>query len=109
MTLSSKQAKFTQMIIILYLVAAVLGYRVRDGHAYRCSNCHQGNKLSLHKDRLARDLIIDMKIHNRWVYQRDDRNGCYSKLGQFWKLLGGTFGGDWGDFNHFSLAYGGRK
>ena len=111
MTLSAKQAVFTEMYHLLISYAYFRGYRVRYDFLKRCPDCKVGNKNSLHKERLAGDLLVEIHINNRWVWQKTDKSGCYTALGEFWEYLGGSWGGRFKnkDYNHFSLAHAGRK
>lgn len=89
------------------------GYTLTWGEAYRTPQQAQWNaehgfgiKSSLHIDRLAVDfnLFKDGKLLNT-VEE-------YRPLGEYWKSLGGTWGGDFNtlkDPYHFSIAFGGRK
>lgn len=68
------------------------------------NNVGSGIRNSLHGDRLA----IDLQLFNALgEYQTGAE--AYRPLGMYWQSLGGTWGGDFGDPGHFSLAFGGRK
>ena len=101
--LKDKQYAFARKIAVLELVAIEMGYQPRNGHAFRCQNCKTGSTNSLHKSRLAKDIILDRD--GVWLQETED----YKPLGLVWESMGGTWGGRWGDGNHFSTAYGGRK
>jgi len=58
---------------------------------------------SLHRDRLAADLLL----FRDGMYLTETAD--YEPMGQKWESMGGTWGGHFKDGNHFSLAYGGRK
>ena len=115
MKLSDKQAKFARMIALLILQADALGYRVRFADAYRDPRVFgkvgvkkgYGRARSLHKSRLAVDLVLDKRIGDRWVYQRSTT--AYTPLGEYWESIGGSWGGRFSDGNHFSLEHGGRR
>lgn len=113
--LSDKQARFTDMVcqliedISLWKGIDGTRYRVRFGHAERCKDCPIGMANSLHKQRLAIDLIIDKydPKTKTWQYLRKTQD--YSLAGEIWEEMGGSWGGRFNDGNHFSLAHGGRK
>ena len=66
------------------------------GDAYRDPRCPYGSERSMHHKRMAIDvnLIKDGKlIHN---------DEGHKVLGKFLQSLGGTWGGGWSDFNHYS-------
>lgn len=62
--------------------------KARDGH----------KKGSFHYSGLAGDL--NLYINGR--YQRSTK--AHLALGTFWETLGGTWGGHFGDGNHYSLG-----
>ncbi len=99
MTLGQKRRKFSQMISILVLATPGLirrgeicydDVKARDGHI----------KGSFHYNGLA----ADMNLYIRGRYQRDTE--AHLPLGEFWESLGGSWGGHWGDGNHYSLGEG---
>ena len=63
----------------------------------------KGIRASLHAWGLAGDLVL----YINGVYQRDTE--AYRPLGEKWESMGGTWGGRFGDGNHFSLEHGGIK
>lgn len=62
---------------------------------------------SLHYTRLA----IDLNAFAGGVYVTRSDDMVWIDLGSYWKALNPelTWGGDWGDANHFSVGFGGRK
>ena len=56
-----------------------------------------GKPHSLHKSRLA----IDFNVFKDGRYLSGQG---YPSLGEFWESIGGSWGGRWGDPNHFSLG-----
>ena len=115
MTLSEKQALFTTLLGHLILFASIdPDTRLRFGWVYDPPNT--GSKFrsskSLHRSRLAADLIPDIydPNTNAWVYQRSTK--AYEPLGKYWESLhelcewGGS--GNRNDGNHFSLRHRGR-
>ncbi len=103
MSLSLKQQKFAHMVALLILQAEQLGYRLTFGDAYRDPRCPYGHPHSLHRQRLA----IDLNAFKGGEYLAETSD--YEPLGSYWESIGGTWGGRFGDGNHFSLAHGGMK
>lgn len=113
MTLRQKQVLFAQLAALLLIHAQELGYQPRLGEAWRTEaqaalNAAAGTGIahSLHCDRLALDLLLDLE----GTYLTD--SVAYAPLGAWWKAqhLLCRWGGDFTrpDGNHFSLAHGGR-
>lgn len=136
MTLGEKQREFPLMFASLVTWAYSQGYEMSLGEAYRSdeqseinalgpaarvhladliatqfsdlatkirNNTGSGIRNSLHGDRLA----IDINLFVNGVYQITTE--AYRPIGEKWESLGGTWGGRFGDGNHFSIADGGRK
>lgn len=97
--LHRKQVRFAAMVGELLAYAAARGYPVTLGDAYRDPRCPYGHPKTLHGLRLAIDLVA----------LGPDAPAAYADLGRRWKALGGAWGGDWGDFGHFSLPHGGIR
>ena len=109
-TLRQKQSKFARMVAALIQHATEIGYEVTLGEAWRspeeCTRqaaAGRGTENSLHRDRLA----IDLNLFRDGVYLRSADS--HRPLGEFWETLGGTWGGRFGDGNHYSLEHAGRK
>lgn len=104
MTLRQKQSKFVRLIGELIDFAYANGYELTFGDAYRSPEVKYGHKKSLHRKRLAIDL--NLFRDGKYLTKTED----YTLLGDYWQyILGGTWGGTFGDGNHFSLAHGGMK
>lgn len=111
MTLLEKQIKFSQMLADLIGWAYSQGYQITMGDAYRDPRLHgelgekkgYGNKNSCHKLRLACDL--NLFKDGKYLSDTDD----HLPLGEYWEKLGGSWGGRFGDGNHYSLAWGRYK
>jgi len=101
MSLRAKQSRFAYMVAQLIVHAYGLGYEVTLGHAMRCQDCPVGLANSNHKIKLAIDL--NLFKDGEYLTRTDD----YRPLGEFWKAIGGTWGGDFDDGNHFSLSHNG--
>lgn len=63
----------------------------------------KGTRTSLHLDGLA----LDLNLYRNGVYLGQTTH--HAELGRYWESIGGAWGGGWGDGNHYSLAYGGKK
>lgn len=109
-TLLHKQQRFSGMVARLLQKAELLGYRITLGEAWRTLqqaqwNAEHGHGIlnSLHVQRLAIDLNL---FHGDvWLPTTKD----HEPLGVWWESIGGTWGGRFGDGNHYSLAHGGVK
>lgn len=102
-TLSAKQQRFVWMVGKLIQFAYAQGYGLTLGHALRCEECLIGQANSLHKIKLA----IDLNLFRNGEYL--SRTQDHQVLGEYWESLGGTWGGWFGDGNHYSLEHNGRK
>jgi hypothetical protein len=109
-SLLQKQQLFAQMVAVLIQHAKTLGYEVTLGEAYRTPeqaqwNAEQGRGIarSLHMLRLAIDL--NLYKNGTWLPKDDD----HRPLGEWWESQGGTWGGRFGDGNHYSLEHKGVK
>jgi hypothetical protein len=97
------QQKFSRMVPRLIDKAHELGFEVVFGDAYRDPRVTYGHPNSLHRHRLAIDLLLFRD--GEWLQDTDD----YVTLGEWWESIGGVWGGRFEDGNHFSLAFGGMK
>jgi hypothetical protein len=98
--LRGKQSRFVCMVALLIIKATQLGYELSFGDAWARTG-HMKN--SLHYIRLA----IDLNLFKGGKYLADSE--AHRELGEFWESIGGSWGGRFGDGNHYSLSYGGRK
>jgi hypothetical protein len=110
MTLRQTQSKFAAMVPRLIDKAFELGYEITFAEAYRSpeeaarlAKAGKGIAKSLHTERLA----IDLNLFRDGKYLSSSES--HRPLGEFWESIGGSWGGRFGDGNHYSLAYGGRK
>ncbi len=110
MSLNEKQQRFAHMVGELIHKAESLGYGVTFGEAYRSpeeaarlAKAGSGIKRSLHTDRLA----IDLNLFRGGRYLSDTQD--HMPLGIWWEMQGGSWGGRFGDGNHYSLEHEGRK
>ena len=105
--LNDLQFKHTQRIGQLIDFAYKNGYRLTQGCAY-CEKRGHHKDGSCHYIRLANDFNLFIKnIKGEWTYTH--RTDDHKHLGEFWELLGGTWGGRFGDGNHYSTEFEGRK
>ncbi|MFO8029778.1 MAG: M15 family metallopeptidase [Cyclonatronaceae bacterium] len=109
-SLSFKQLVFPYMVAKLILFAYDNGYKVTLGEAHRTKEQAEiyakqgrGIKNSLHRIRIAIDL--NLYKNDRFLDQSDD----HIELGEYWEKLGGSWGGRFGDGNHYSIEHEGRK
>lgn len=100
MTLRQKQAKFTQMVGGLIRFAYDNGYELTFGDAYAKTG-HMTN--SLHYKRLA----VDFNLFKDGAYLTKTED--HLPLGEYWESIGGSWGGRFGDGNHYSLKHNGRR
>ena len=100
MSMVDEQSEFSRKIGVLIIVAHELGFEVTLGHALRCEECHTGKPHSLHKRKLAVDL--NLFIGGKYLTDTED----HRPLGELWEQMGGTWGGRWGDGNHYSWGEG---
>jgi hypothetical protein len=98
MKLREARVKFTSLLPLLIAKAIELGYEIAIGPDHE-----KHKKNSLHFDGLAKDF--DLYKNGVWLTKTED----HQALGEYWESIGGAWGGRWGDGNHYSLAYGGRK
>lgn len=111
MTLREKQSKFARMVAQLIEKAFELGYEVTLGDAYRDPRLHgavgvkkgYGHPKSCHKLRLAIDL--NLFKNGKFLVDTED----HRQLGEWWESIGGTWGGQFNDANHYSLEHEGMK
>ena len=100
MTLGEKQRRFTLMVASLIRFAYNQGYELTFGDAYRDPRAFKGgepygSEVSKHKQRLA----VDFNLFKDGEYLSSTED--HALLGRYWKTLGGTWGGDWQDGNHY--------
>lgn len=99
-TLRMRQSRFSRMITLLLLFADARGYEITFGDAYARTGHMDG---SLHYKRLAFDL--NLFKYGAYLTSSDD----HRELGEFWESIGGSWGGRFGDGNHYSLEYRGVR
>jgi hypothetical protein len=93
--LMRQQIIFTFKVARLILWAYLKGYGLTFGDAARMDG--KGHKKnSFHYIRLA----IDLNLIKNGKYMKSTED--YLPLGRYWERIGGTWGGHWGDGNHFS-------
>lgn len=106
------QQTFSRNVALLLLHADTLGFGVTLGEAWRSPeaaklNAKRGTGISnsLHIDRLAID--INLFLGDQYLPTTAD----HQQLGEYWKTLHplNRWGGEFGDGNHYSMTYQGRK
>ncbi len=98
MGLVTKQSKFAGMVAQLILFAHSTGLEVTFGEAWRPDEMQKiyfekglsETLTNVHGKRLAIDLNIF--FNGVWLTKGED----YRKMGEFWEMLGGTWGGRFG-------------
>jgi hypothetical protein len=100
MPLNPQQFRFTQMVSLLIQYAYFLGYTISLGDAWSKPVYGAHSRDSKHYDRLAQDI----NLFKDGEYLTG--TAAHESLGEFWKLLGGSWGGDFKhkDGNHYSLG-----
>lgn len=109
-TLREKQSRLVRMLAQLIEFAYKEGYELTLGDAYRDPRTHgeigifkvYGKAFSNHKRRLAIDL--NLFKDGKYLGATED----HRPLGEFWKSIGGSWGGDFNDGNHYALEHEGR-
>jgi hypothetical protein len=115
MSLLDLQIRFAQDAALLIQEAAVLGYQVTLGEAWRSPEQAAWNQEhglgianSLHMDKLAIDLNLFHTVDGKRLYISDGTG--HTELGSWWKSLGPDhrWGGDFTkqDPNHYSISPG---
>ena len=95
MTLRQQQSDFAKATVMLFLFIEFMGYEWTYGDAY----AKDGHRLgSFHYKRLAVD--INLFKDGQYLTSTED----HRIFGEYWKALGGTWGGDFKnkDGNHYS-------
>lgn len=110
MTLGEKQREFTLMVASLIRWAYEHEYELTFGEAYRTPeqaalNAKNGTGIanSLHTKRLAVDFNLFRE--GKFLQYTED----HQPLGEYWESIGGTWGGRFGDGNHYSLEHEGVR
>ena len=99
-SLRQLQSRFVRLVSLLIIFADDQGYELTFGDAYAKTG-HMSN--SLHYSRLAIDL--NLFKGNKYLTKTED----HKILGEYWESIGGSWGGRFGDGNHYSLKYKGRR
>jgi len=113
MSKSDFQWEFVQCKAILVMYARLRGYKLTDGRGYASEAANAadgGHPSSTHLHRLAQDFNLFINDDRVERYVTGD-SVAWQDLGKFWKSLHerARWGGDWGDFNHFSFEWHGVK
>lgn len=115
MTLREKQSAFARMVSMLIIEAEERGYEVTLGEVYRSpeeaarlAKLGKGITNSLHVVRLA----IDINLFKNGKYLTTTE--AHRPLGLWWESLSSdqircSWGGRFGDGNHYSVEHAGRK
>ena len=113
MSLGSEQERFTLMMAHFIIRVYRLGYKVREGDAFRDPRLHgaigvkkgYGHKNSCHKLKLARDLNLTKDA----VYLYGDAaEAAHNELHDVWDSMGGAKRIKH-DLNHYSIEWQGMR
>lgn len=105
MTLLQKQQKFSLMVTSLLVWLMGNGYNFTFGDAHR--SIEEATRLGFKKSLHTKSLAIDINLFLNGKYLKKTEE--YKEAGEFWELIGGTWGGRFDDGNHFSLEHEGVK
>ena len=94
MSLRDQQSEFAKALGLLIIYAYSLGYELTFGDTYPGKFNHKDG--SWHEKGLA----IDINIFEYGILLK--RTEDHLPLGTYWTQLGGTWGGNWDDGNHYS-------
>jgi hypothetical protein len=115
LTLREKQSRFAALVSALIEQAFMMGYEVTFGEAWRSpeeaarlAKAGKGIKRSLHTLRLA----VDLNLFKDGVYLSSSES--HRPLGEWWEMQSTnevicSWGGRFGDGNHYSVIHGGVK
>ncbi len=100
MSLGSRQRRFTECVGKLIFYAYAIGYELSFGDTYPGKYKHRSN--SYHNLGLA----IDLNLFKDGKYLTNTED--HAELGKFWLSLDPlcSWGGHWGDGNHYSYGEG---
>ena len=93
MSLREQQSKFVDAIGKLIIYAYSLGYELTFGDTY--PGKHKHKEYGAHPKGLAIDL--NLFDHGDYLTTTED----HARLGNYWKEMGGIWGGDFEDGNHY--------
>jgi len=97
MSLRERQSEFARKVGLLILYIYEKGYEVTLGDAHARTG---HSERSFHYRRLA----IDLNLFKDGKYLT--RTADHYPFGKFWESIGGSWGGRWGDGNHYSYGEG---
>jgi hypothetical protein len=108
-TLNEKQFKFMEMVGKLIAYAYAQGYTLTGGDLSSSPQYRTGDGKMAHKERSLHyvRLAIDLNLFKNGLYLQATKD--HEPLGVYWESLGGSWGGRFGDGNHYSLEHEGRK
>jgi len=111
MSLLQLQWRFAKMVPRLLDKAHELGFEVAIGDVFRDPRVHgafgekagYGRSRSCHKLKLA----VDLNLFRDGVFLQETSE--HLQLGEWWESQGGSWGGRFGDGNHYSLEFQGAR
>lgn len=110
--LLDKQMQFSRMLPKLFTWCFENGYEITCGEIQRgkaLAEQNAANKIGIKNSLHLLSLAIDIHLFKAGIYLNMSED--YRPAGEFWKQLGGSWGGDFqnADGNHFSLSYNGVR
>jgi len=96
MSLRKSQSKFTKALGQLISFAYYYGYELTLGDTYPGKFKHKEDGAH------PLGLAIDLNLFRNGKYLKETSD--HKLLGIYWKMLGGTWGGDYGDGNHYEWS-----
>ena len=94
MSLRNEQSEFVKAVGNLICYAYSLGYELTFGDTYPGKFKHNS------KGQHPKGLAIDLNLFKDGIYLT--KTSDHELLGEYWELIGGTWGGHWEDGNHYS-------
>ncbi len=100
-----------RMIMVLMLHIHALGYTIRGGHWFRCSDCPIGSENSVHKIKLAWDINLSLSPvdgERPRLLTGKAAEDAHNLLHDYWDSIGGGKRIE-GDLNHYSIEHNGYR
>lgn len=98
MSLRQRQSKFVRKLGLLIAFAYEQGYELTQADAQSFPAHKRHRRGSYHYKRLAQDF--NLFKNGRYL----SSTVSHEPLGLFWESIGGTWGGHYGDGNHYSYG-----
>jgi hypothetical protein len=107
MSLGETQREFSQLVALLILKAGQWGFGVSLGEAYRSKE--EAERLGFAKSNHCLRLAIDLHLFIDGVWQ--EKTEDHAELGEWWEQQDPrcSWGGHFGDGNHYSFEWRGVR